>query len=276
MMRTALVALLVGAVLTACGIRIVKYEFTDDHVVAEKFTSVRVKTASGDVSIRYQQGAETKIHRRVEHEKNNRPTSVSHHVEGTTLVLDDCGNDCHVNYDVVVSSPDITVLGDDTGSGDATIEGLASVDYKARSGNITVRDIAGEVRISTGSGNFEATKVRGNVTAHLGSGYMRLDQLQGKVLANTRSGDITGTGIDTDVMADAGSGDIDLTFASPRAARLDTGSGNIIVRVPASGSYKVSGDTNTGDRRVDVATSLDGQHELKLSTGSGDVRVLAI
>ena len=102
MMRTALVALLAGAVLTVltgCGIRIMKYEFQDDHVVAEKFTSVRVRTGSGEVSIRYQQGlTETKIHRKVEHLKDNRPSGVSHRVEGTSLSLDECGNNCSIDY----------------------------------------------------------------------------------------------------------------------------------------------------------------------------------
>lgn len=273
MLRTALVALLVGAVLTACGIRIVKYEFADDHVVAENFTSVRVRTGSGDISIRYQQDlAETKIHRRIEHAKDNRPTGLSHRIEGNALVLEDCGNNCSIDYEIVVRDPAITVRGENVGSGDATIEGLASVDYQAGSGNITVRDIAGDVKLNTGSGDFRATAVKGTVTAKLGSGNMFLDQLKGKVLVSTHSGDIRGTAIDTDVTADADSGDVDLTFLSARTARIDTGSGDITVRVPGSSPYKVTGDTDRIDVRMDPAA----QHELKLTARSGNVKVLGV
>lgn len=278
MLRTALVALLVGAVLTACGIRIVKYEFADDHVVAEKFTSVRVRTGSGDISIRYQQGLnnETKIHRRIEHAKDNRPTGLSHRIEGNALVLEDCGNNCSIDYEIALPDPSITVRGEDVGSGDAIIEGLASVDYQAGSGNITVRDIAGDVKINTGSGTFRATAVGGTVTAKLASGDMFLDQLKGKVLVSTSSGDIRGTAIDTDVTADAASGDVDLTFLSARTARVDTRSGNIMLRVPGSSPYKVTGDTRSGERGIDVRTDPSAQNELKLTTGSGDVKVLGV
>ncbi|MBM7861476.1 DUF4097 family beta strand repeat-containing protein [Lentzea nigeriaca] len=295
MTRTALVALLVGAVLTACGIRIVKYEFTDDNVVAEKFTSVRVRTGSGIVAIRYVPGlSETKIHRKVEHNKDNRPTGVSHRIEGSSLVLDDCGRDCEVNYDVQVPSADIAVQGD-VGSGDVTLEGLTSVDYRtgsgrivvqniagnvqvtSGSGDIDVRDIAGDVKAVTSSGKFEAAKVRGSLTADLGSGNITLDQLSGKTLVNTGSGNITGTAIDNDVTADADSGNVELNFVSARTARVVSGSGNITVRVPVSaGPYKVTAESGSGDRKIDVPTDPAAKHELKLNADSGNVKVLAV
>ena len=288
-------ALLVGAVLTACGIRIVKYEFSDDHTVAQAFTSVRVRTGSGDVSIRHVQGlSETKIHRRVGHEKNNRPTGIAHRVEGNTLVLDDCGDDCDINYDVQVPSADITVQGD-VGSGDATIEGLASVDYKASSGkfrawniagnvqitagsgDIEVRDVTGDVKAIASSGRFTASRVKGGVTADLGSGDIRLDQLQGKTLVTTGSGDINGSALDNDLTAEARSGDVDLNFVSARTVRVDSTSGNLTVRVPASsGPYRVTAESGSGDRRVDVQNDPAAKYELKLTASSGDVKVLAV
>jgi hypothetical protein len=276
MLRTALVALLVGTVLTACGIRIVKYEFTDDQVVAEEFTSVRVRTSSGDVSIRHVPGlSETKIHRRVEHTKNNKPTAVSHRVEGGALVLDDCGNDCQINYEVQVPSAAITVLGDDVGSGDATIEGLASVDYRNGSGKITVRDIAGDVRVDSASGDFDATNVKGAVTATLNSGRIRLDQLKGKAVVHSSSGDITGTRLDNDVTADAGSGNVVLTFSSPRSVRVDTGSGDVTVRVPG-GPYKVDVGAANGERSVTVPTDPAAPVAVQVRTGSGEIKVLGV
>lgn len=296
MLRTALVAVLMGALLSGCGIRIMKYEFTDDHTLADKYTSVQVRTGSGDVAIRYVPGiTETKIHRTVEHAKDNKPTGVAHRIEGSTLVLGDCGNNCSIDYEIQVPSADITVEAPDNGSGDAVIEGVAAIDYKigsgnfqarniagkvqvySGSGNVFVRDITGDVTAHTGSGKFEASRVKGSVTADLGSGDIELDQVQGKMLVNTGSGRITGTALDNDVTADAHSGDVELTFVSARTARLDSGSGDITVRVPSSGGpYKVTAETGSGDRKVDVPTDPAAKYELKLNASSGDVKVLGV
>jgi DUF4097 and DUF4098 domain-containing protein YvlB len=296
MLRTALVAVLMGALLSGCGIRIQKYEFTDDFAVAEKYTSVRVRTGSGNVAIRYVQGStETKIHRRVEHAKNNKPAGATHRIEGSTLVLDDCGNHCSANYEVQVPFADITVESPDNGSGDATIEGVAAIDYKIGSGkfeainiagnvqvdngsgDIYLQDVRGDVRAHGGSGTFEASRIKGSVTADLGSGNIVLDQVQGKMLVNTGSGNIVGRGLDNDVTADASSGDVDMTFVSARSVRLDSGSGDITVRMPAAGGpYKVTGGSENHDRRIEVPTDPAAKYELKLTAGSGDVTVLAV
>lgn len=280
MMRTALVALVAGAVLTVstgCGIRIMKYEFSDDHVVAEKFTSVKVRSDddSGDVTIRYQQGlAETKIHRKVEHNRDNKPSGVAHRVEGNTLVLDGCGRDCEINYEVLVPSAGISVVGD-IGSGDVVFEGLAAVEFKTGSGRITARDIAGDVKVKAGSGNFEGTRIGGTVTADLSSGDIELDAVKGKVLAVANSGDIRGTALDNEVIANADSGRIELTLSSPRSVKASTGSGDVTVRVPG-GPFKLVGGLNDGDRRVQVPTDPNAVLELNLNVGSGDVQVLGV
>ncbi|HEX7306883.1 DUF4097 family beta strand repeat-containing protein [Lentzea sp.] len=278
MMRTALVALVAGTVLTAltgCGIRIVEYEFADDHVVAEKITSVRARNGSGDVTIRYQQGlTETKVHRRVQHNKNNKPNGPTHHVEGTALVLDTCGDNCEANYDVLVPSADVTVVGD-VGSGNAVVEGVASVEYSTGSGDITTLDIAGDVKVDAGSGDFRATRVGGAVTADLGSGRIELNTVKGKLLAVARSGDIDGSFLSGDVIADCGSGRVELTMAEPRSIRANSGSGDVNVRVPG-GPYKITGNSGSGDRDIHVATDPNASLELNLSTGSGEVRVFAI
>lgn len=278
MMRTALVALLAGAVLTVltgCGIRIMKYEFSDDHVVADKFTSVRVRSDndSGNVSIRYQQGlTEAKIHRKVEHNKDNKPSGVAHRVEGSTLVLDGCGRDCEINYEVLVPSADISVVGD-VGSGDTIFEGLASVEFQTGSGKVVARDIAGDVKVKTGSGEFEATRIGGTVTADVDSGRIALNAVKGKVLASTGSGDIEGFALENEVVADAESGRVDLTLSAAKPVRVDTGSGDVTVKVPG-GPYKVTGSSGSGERSINVPTDPASALVLNLTTGSGEVKVL--
>ncbi|HUQ57560.1 DUF4097 family beta strand repeat-containing protein [Lentzea sp.] len=278
MMRTALVALLAGAVLTGltgCGIRIMKYEFSDDHAVAEKIEEVRVRNGSGDVSVRYQSGlTETKIHRRVQHAKDRRPEGATHRVEGNALVLDECGDHCDVDYVVLVPDDKITVKGD-TGSGDASVEGLASVDYTTGSGSVMVRDVKGDVRVNVGSGELRASRVGGSLTAEAGSGEVLLDAIKGKMMVVAHSGNIVGTGIDNDITAVASSGNISLTLISERSIRADVGSGDITLRIPG-GPFRLTGHSESGDRSITVPTDPSGKNELKLTTGSGDVRVVGI
>ncbi|MDX8049237.1 DUF4097 family beta strand repeat-containing protein [Lentzea sp. BCCO 10_0798] len=279
MMRTALVALVAGAVLTVstgCGIRIMMYEFSDDHAVAEKITSVKVRSDqdSGDVTIRFQEGlTEAKIHRRVEHERDNKPSGVAHRVEGNTLVLDGCGRDCEINYEVLVPSAATTVVGD-IGSGDVIIEGLASVEFKTGSGRITTRDIAGDVKVKTGSGGFEGTRIGGAVTADMGSGRIALDAIKGKALLDTGSGDIEGTSLENEVIAKADSGDIALTLSAAKSVRANSGSGSVTVRVPG-GPFKITGSSGSGERAIHVPTDPSASLELSLTASSGDVQVFA-
>ncbi|WP_285637054.1 DUF4097 family beta strand repeat-containing protein [Lentzea sp. NBRC 102530] len=280
MMRTALVALVVGAVLavaTGCGgIRIVKYEFSDDTVVAEEVTEVRVENGSGDVSIRYQSGlSETKVHRRVLHRKNQKPEGATHRVEGgSTLVLAECGSGCDVDYDVLVPDDKIVVKGK-AGSGDTTVEGLASVDLVVSSGGLTVRDIKGDVKAKVNSGELRATRVGGSLVADADSGEIMLDTIKGKMMVVAHSGDIVGTGLDNEITAVADSGNVSLTLASEQSVRADVSSGDITVRVPG-GPYKLLGHSENGDRTIAVPTDPAGKSELKLTTASGDVRVTGI
>ncbi|SDF57518.1 Putative adhesin [Lentzea fradiae] len=274
-MLVALVAGTVLTTLTGCGIRIVKHESFDEYVVGEKFTSVRARSDSGDVTIRYQQGlTETKLRRKAEYTKDTKPTGPTHRVEGTSLVLDSCGDDCDANYEVFVPSPDITVVGN-VGSGDVTIEGLASVDFETGSGEIVLLDIAGDVKANSGSGDLRATRIGGTLTADLGSGRIELNTVGGKVFALTRSGRVEGTALSGDVVADASSGRVELTLAEPRSVRVNAGSGDVTVRVPG-GPYKITGTSGSGDREIHVPTDPAAALELNLTTGSGEVRVYAI
>lgn len=272
-------ALVVGAVLAVtagCGIRIMKYEFSDDHVVADKFTSVKVRSDqdSGDVSIRFQEGlGETKIHRRVEHNKNNKPSGIAHRVEGSTLVLDGCGDECEINYEVLVPTAGITVVGD-IGSGDVTVEGLASVDFRSGSGRVITRDVAGDVKVKTGSGDFQAVRIGGAVTADMGSGRIQLDAIKGKALLVTGSGDIDATAMENEVVANADSGRVRLTLAAAKSVRVVTGSGDITVQAPG-GPFKVVGSSGSGERSIHVPTDPAASLELNLNAGSGDIQVLA-
>lgn len=261
-----------GLTVSACGIKFIEHAFEDDHTVSNEFTSVRMQNGSGDVTIRHVEGiSETKIHRRVQHPRDNKPGAV-HGVDGSTLVLRECGlNNCSIDYEISVPAKNITVTGD-LGSGDVKIDGLESVELTTGSGKVETRNIAGKVKVETGSGDFTADGVGGDVHAVLGSGHMRLSNVKGKTNLVNHSGDIDGTGLDADVTADSDSGRVTLKLMSKHAVRATADSGDIDLWVPG-GPYKVDVNTGSGDSRITVPTDPSASPELVLRSGSGDIAV---
>lgn len=263
-----------GITLSACGIRFVQHEFEDDHSLKDKVASVRIQSGSGSVTVRHSEGAtETTIHRRVQHQRDAKPEGVSHRMEGSVLVLRDCGNNCTVDYEVAVPDKTTKVVGQ-LGSGDVTIEGVASVELSAGSGHVTARDITGNVRLDAGSGDFTAERIAGEVSASVSSGQLKVTDVKGKATLKNSSGDIVGEGLESDVIADASSGSVTLKLTAQKAVRAEASSGDINITVPG-GPYKVTADSGSGDKTVKVPTDPSAPTELNLHTGSGDIIVSA-
>ncbi|MCC8249108.1 DUF4097 family beta strand repeat-containing protein [Saccharothrix luteola] len=248
------VAVTAALALTSC-VRLVHNTFDDTHAVSDQVTEVRLQNGSGDVTVRGQEGVtETQVRRRVEYPKgSDKPGGVSHRMEGSTLVLDGCGNQCSVDYEVTVPSKDVKVTGRNS-SGDVHLEGVASVDVEVGSGSTTVREVAGPVRVDNDSGDLDATAVGGDFTGRVGSGSTRLVDMSGSVT------------IDSD------SGDVDVAIVAVNSVRADMGSGSLNVTVP-QGAYKIDVDAGSGEQKVDVKNDPNGSAELHLRTDSGDVTV---
>ncbi|MBK1784726.1 DUF4097 family beta strand repeat-containing protein [Prauserella cavernicola] len=156
-------------------------------------------------------------------------------VEGGALKLTGCGSWCSVDYEVVV--PTGTTVGGTVDSGDVTLEDVGDVQVDAKSGDLVLTRV-GDVRVTA------------------------------------NSGDITGDGLSGTVDAQVDSGDIVLTMDDARDARLSADSGDIELTVP-SGSYNVTGTTDSGDREVGVVQDPSADTALDVSTDSGDVVVRA-
>jgi hypothetical protein len=181
---------------------------------------------------------------------------LTQHREGDRLVLK-ATNDSHWNIglfggghyawlDLHVQVPANLAIKLQVGSGDAWIDGVASLDSDTGSGDLKVHGIAGALVVNAGSGDVDATDigslrtgsigsgdvqargVRGDVAVgHVGSGDLRLDDVHGSVGIDAMgSGDATlqriGGSVDVGSM---GSGDVD----------VDTVGGNLTVRSSGSG-----------------------------------------
>ena len=248
------VAVAATLALTSC-VRLVENGFDDKHAVSDQVTDVRLQNGSGNVIVRGKEGAtETEVRRRVEYPKDaDKPSGVSHRMEGSTLVLDGCGNRCTVNYEVTVPSKDVRITGENS-SGDVRLEGVASVDIGIGSGDATVRGVSGVVRIDNNSGELEVADVGGEFTGKVGSGAARLSNMRGAVTVDSNSGDVT------------------VQIAAVNSVRVDAGSGSVTVDVP-QGAYKINVDADSGDKDIKVKDDPNAAAELVLRAGSGDVTV---
>ncbi|WP_440223765.1 DUF4097 family beta strand repeat-containing protein [Dokdonella sp. MW10] len=117
----------------------------------------------------------------------------------------------------------------ETGSGDVVARDLASLDYRAGSGDLEASDIAGELVAKVGSGDIEADGVGRFTLVSTGSGDAKVRGVRGDVEARRGgSGDLDFERVDGDVrIGDIGSGDVTLRDIGRNVTVESIGSGDI-------------------------------------------------
>lgn len=179
-----------------------------------------------------------------------------------------------------VGSAEVDVTGSkgslilDTGSGRVTVSDFTGdVMVDAGSGGVSLKGIKGTtLELDSGSGGVEATDIEvGNLTADVGSGGLRLLRLKApRVKLESGSG-----GANVELLSDV------------EELIVETGSGGVTVRAPASLSAEVDIETGSGGFDSDFAiatTRLDrneirgrigaGKGRIRIEAGSGRVRLL--
>ncbi len=182
----------------------------------------------------------------------------------------------------------------DTGSGNCTVKGDASsnkVSCDTGSGDVLFDGSARELKANTGSGDVTAA-VSGPIEKALfdtGSGDVTFTGQAALFSADTGSGNVTANGLIGEASFDTGSGDV--TAAWPSLAEgsklsADTGSGSVEFKMPAGAAPGGVLDTSSGDVRCDFPASVEkrgthwalsgaaGSARLKVSTGSGDIKII--
>ncbi len=218
-MAVAGAALGMGLMVAACDVR---FDFggqqaVQSYDVTDKVTVVETRSGSGDVVVNESDRPGIRVTETL-HWRGEKPAD-GHSVAGDTLTLAYKCENCSVDYKVEV--PRGLTMKIDTGSGD-----------------ITLRNLSGQINASTGSGDVDA---RG--------------------LAATSVG------------ARTGSGNITLRFAvAPDQVQAVTGSGDGKLWVP-DGAYNIDASTGSGDRRIQVADDDSAPRTITIRTGSGDAEV---
>ncbi len=148
------------------------------------------------------------------------------------------------------------------------VEGDLALDLA--SAPVTTSNTRGELRIEVGSGEVQVTQSRGDLSIDTGSGAVSVSDVRGEqVSIETGSGEVTATDVRTSQLSvETGSGDIRASNLMASAVELETGSG--AVRADVSGEvWNVNVETGSGDITLRVPPTLGA--EVDIETSSGDI-----
>jgi hypothetical protein len=249
----AVVATFATMSLAGCDIDLGRSEFRDTYRMPVAVSEIQITGGSGDVSVRPGPPGQVEVSRVVSYWRDA-PTELQHRIAGTVLhASTECGNNCSISY--VISAPRGVRVSGHNDSGNLDVVGVSTVEFTVGSGEVTVKEATGSVQVTADSGNITLAAVSGTVSTRTGSGDIdALDLRSDSVTANADSGNIT------------------LVLATPTGVRVQTGSGNIELRVPA-GDYQVDAQAGSGDVNVEVANRPGGANLLHLRADSGNITV---
>jgi hypothetical protein len=164
-------------------------------------------------------------------------------------------------------------------------------DVHTGDGNVSAQAASGRIRLDTGDGNITADGLRGDVSMHTGDGNIQANNLDGAIRVDTGDGHLTVRGRFDALELKSGDGNVEAEaiagskIASPWV--LDSGDGNIDLRVPADLHANLDAHTGDGSITYDVPISVEGSlshshirgklngggGDLKISTGDGSIHI---
>ena len=158
-------------------------------------------------------------------------------------------------------------------------------------GEVTVKQVGGDVQASTGNGAVHIDGTEGTVKASTGNGDVDVRNARSAVKVSTGNGRVNVSTSDGPVEVHTGNGSIDVQMTQLKARddmSFSTGSGSVRVKLPAG--YNGELDASTGSGQIDSefelkiqgrmdprrvrATIGTGGPRLKMSSGSGRLEIL--
>lgn len=262
---------------------------------------LEIKTGSGEINIRKGDDKSVRVYGRIHaneglfggdpREKVRRlqkdpPIQQTGNIIRIGYVEDrDLFSNVSISYEVVV--PADTRVTASTGSGSMTVERLhGPAKLHSGSGNITASAIEDRVEAEAGSGSIDLSGIKGDVVAHTGSGHIKVERVA-SVEAHTGSGGMEIVDMKGRLRAEAGSGSIHIEGTPTGDWKIETGSGEVKLRLAGEAGFDLRAHTGSGviDTRLPITiTGRQARHELSgkvrgggplvdVRTGSGSVEI---
>jgi DUF4097 and DUF4098 domain-containing protein YvlB len=179
-----------------------------------------------------------------------------------------------------------------TGDGNVDVQGVKGTTLlRSGDGNINLSDLQGTLKAETGDGNIDMRNVLGDLTVHTGDGNIDVTGTDGSLRAETGDGRVRVSGR-FDVL-DLRTGDGGIEAMASEGSKLDapwrlnTGDGNLTLRLQGTIAADVELQTNDGSIDFDLPITVSGRQGkrevhgqingggklLSLRTGDGSIRL---
>lgn len=202
-----------------------------------------------------------------------------------TLKLDTSSGDVYAETDL-----EFTTCSVSSSSGYLKFEKLTAENstVKTASGDINVKEMSGEKKLSTASGNIVIDRSTGDAEISTSSGDIKLDEAKGKLDISTSSGYVQVKQLTGSTKARSTSGDIILNVEELTGdLEFDTSSGGVFCKLPKDTGFHFQASTSSGNIRTDFDNALSfnekasqaegaigdmSDYFVKVRTTSGDIR----
>jgi lia operon protein LiaG len=138
----------------------------------------------------------------------------------------------------------------------------------AASAPVTTSGTRGELEIDVGSGAVQVTKATGDLSVDTGSGAVTVSEVRGESISiETGSGEVAVSSLRSNQLSiDTGSGNIEGTALISPQVSLETGSGSVIADLSGE-VWNVNVQTGSGDITLKVPPTLAAEVDIETSSG---------
>ncbi|KKC49337.1 hypothetical protein VE23_23295 [Paenibacillus sp. D9] len=140
-------------------------------------------------------------------------------------------------------------------------------------GEVKARRITGDAALSAKEGAITASSIHGKLTASTANGNLDINDVRGEALLETRNGFIHVREVSGSVQADTLNGEISLASSVVGGTwDINSSIGEILLSLPADGSYTVDGSVTFGTIRSELPLQIE-KKTVKGQIGLGTYRI---
>ena len=140
--------------------------------------------------------------------------------------------------------------------------GTLDLDAKTSDGNLSARDLQGDLQLHTGDGNADLDNLRGTIRLKSSDGNMTLQNASGTIEARSSDGHMKVDGNFSAVQLHSSDGGLDFVLADGAkltgASRIESSDGTVTIRVPHD--FAADLDISTSDGHIDCSLPLTMDH----------------
>lgn len=176
-----------------------------------------------------------------------------------------------------------------TSGGDMTLRDMVGeVRFESSGGNLTVEGVDGTVNVNTSGGDIKVRMIKGGVKGETSGGNVRADNVTGDLNVQTSGGDIDLSVIDGSVHAETSGGGITLRLSGEnKGVDVHSSGGDISIYVNDSIAANLEASTSGGKVRCELPITVKGDmsdeelrgkingggNVIRAETSGGDVRI---